>query len=207
MVIFANSQPKIIPTFNLGELNIEVVSGYTYLGVFMKNNGNLSESIVKLKNEATRAMYSLLQRGRKLGLSIDIKLQLFDSLIVPICLYGCKVWGLKNIELVEKLHLQYRKSILHVNKSSPTCIVLGDLGRMRIEHMIDMRLLSYWVRVVCSDATKLSSIFYKLQYSLSVRGVYQTQCIKSIKAKLLKYNLYEFWDRQYVFCLNDVNHF
>ena len=23
----------------------------------------------------------------------------------------------------------------------------------------------------------------------------------------LKYNLYEFWDRQYVFCSNDVNHF
>ena len=84
---------------------------------------------------ATRAMYSLLQRGMKLGLSIDIKLQLFDSLIVPICLYGCEVWGFKNIELIEKLHLQYCKSILHVNKSTPTCMVLGDLGRKRIEHM------------------------------------------------------------------------
>ena len=152
-------------------------------------------------------MYSLLQRGRKLGLSIDIKLQLFDSLIVPICLYGCEVWGCKNIELFEKLHLQYCKSILHMNKSAPTCMVLGDLGRKRIEHMIDTRLLNYWFRVVCSDTTKLSSIFYKLQYSLSVRGVYQTQWIKAIKAKLLKYNLYEFWDRQYVFCSNDVNHF
>ena len=207
VVIFANRQPKIVPTFNLGELNIEVVTGYTYLGVFMKSNGNLSESIVKLKNQATRAMYSLLQRGRKLGLSIDIKLQLFDSLIVPICLYGCEVWGFKNIELIEKLHLQYCKSILHVNKSTPSCMVLGDLGRKRIEHMIDTRLLNYWFRVVCSDTTKLSSIFYKLQYSLSVRGVYQTQWIKAIKAKLLKYNLYEFWDRQYVFCSNDVNHF
>ena len=97
-----------------------------------------------------------------------------------------------------------------MNKSTPTCMVLGDLGRMRIEHMIDMRSLNYWFRVVCSDTTKLSSIFYKLQYSLSVRGAYQTQLIKAIKAKLLKYvhcNLYEFWDRQYVFCLNDVNHF
>ena len=111
MVIFANRQPKIVPPFNLGILNIEVVTGCTYLGVFMKSNGNLSESIVKLKNQATRAMYSLLQRGRKLGLGIDIKLQLFDSLIVPICLYGCEVWGFKNIELIEKLHLgEFRKN-------------------------------------------------------------------------------------------------
>ena len=70
-----------------------------------------------------------------LVLSIDIKLQLFDSLIVPICLYGCEVWGFKSIELIEKLHLQYYKSILHVNKSTPTCMVLGDLGRMRIKSL------------------------------------------------------------------------
>ena len=84
------------------------------------------ESIVKLKNQATRAMYSLLQRGRKLGLCIDIKLQPFDSLIVPICVYGCELWGYKNIELVEKLHLHYCKSILHVNKLTPTCTCRGS---------------------------------------------------------------------------------
>ena len=57
MVIFANRQPKVLPKFNLGDLAVEVASGYTYLGVYFKN-GNLSESIVKLKNQATRAMYS-----------------------------------------------------------------------------------------------------------------------------------------------------
>ena len=45
-------------------------------------------------------MYSLLQKCRKLDLAIDIQLQLFDSLILPICLYGCEVWGFKNIDLV-----------------------------------------------------------------------------------------------------------
>ena len=61
-------------------------------------------------------------------------------------------------------------------------MVLGDLGRKRIEHMIDTRLLNYWFRVVCSDTTKLSSIFYKLQYSLSVRGTMdQSQQSKTSK--------------------------
>ena len=46
-VIFANRQPKVLPMFNLGDLAVEVASGYTYLGVYFKNNGNLSESIVK----------------------------------------------------------------------------------------------------------------------------------------------------------------
>ena len=47
------------------------------------------------------------------------------------------------IDLVEKLHLQFCKSILYVNKSTPTCMVLGDLGRRRVEHLVDGRMLTY----------------------------------------------------------------
>ena len=110
----------------------------------------------------------LLQKCRKLDLAIDIQLQLFDSLILPIRLYGCEAWGFKNIDLVERLHLQFCKSRLYVNKSTPTCMVLGDLGRRRVEHLVDGRMLNYWFRIVCSDKYKLSNIFYKLLYNLSV---------------------------------------
>ena len=49
--------------------------------------------MILLKNQACIAMFSLLKKGRKLGLYIDVQLQLFDSLILPILLYGCEVWG------------------------------------------------------------------------------------------------------------------
>ena len=91
-------------------------------------------------------MYSLLQKCRKLDLAIDIQLQLFDSLILLICLYGCEVWGFENIDLVERLHLQFCKSILYVNKSTSTCMVLGDLGRRRVEHLVDGRMLNLLVQ-------------------------------------------------------------
>ena len=75
-------------------------------------------------------------------------------------------------------------------------MVLGDLGRRRVEHLIDGRMLNYWFRIVCSDKYKLSNIFYKLLYNLSVKGVYQAEWIKAIKCRLLKYDLYELWERQ-----------
>ena len=92
--------PSNYQFFYLGDLVVEVTSGYTYLGVmgYMKYNGNMLSGIIRLKQQANRAMYSLLQRSRKLGLGIDI-MQLFDSLVVPICVYGCEVWGFKHAEV------------------------------------------------------------------------------------------------------------
>ena len=45
-------------------------------------------------DQGSRAMYSLLRRGRKLGLPKDIMFDLFDKIITPILLYGCEVWGM-----------------------------------------------------------------------------------------------------------------
>ena len=82
-------------------------------------------------------MFSLLQKSRKLGLNVDIQMQLFDSLVLPIYLYGCEVWGFKHVEIAESsihpsiqsLHLQFCTTVLKVNKSTPSCMVLGELGR------------------------------------------------------------------------------
>ena len=51
------------------------------------------------------------------------KVLLFDSVVMPIALYGCEVFFL-SIDLLEKLHLLFCKMILKVNKSTTTCMVL-----------------------------------------------------------------------------------
>ncbi len=41
-------------------------------------------------------MYALIGKCRKLGFPIDLQLELFDRMIVPIMVYGCEVWGPEN---------------------------------------------------------------------------------------------------------------
>jgi hypothetical protein len=50
-------------------------------------------------------MFSLIKKSRQLGLDVDVQLQLFDSLILPIVLYGCEAWGFKKVDILERLHL------------------------------------------------------------------------------------------------------
>jgi len=97
--------------------------------------------------------------------------------------------------------------ILKVNKTTPTCMVLGDLGRIKIEHNIDIRMLNYWFRNACNNSLKLSNVFYRLLLNLSISGVYDASWIKSIKDRLMKFNLYEYWERQNSLSINEYNVF
>ena len=82
--------------------------------------------------QARKAMFSVLRKSQKLQLPIDLQLQLFDSMIVPILLHGSEVAGFENSDILERLCTQFYKIILNVKKSTPNCILYCELGRYPI---------------------------------------------------------------------------
>ena len=118
VVIFGKKKSIPNTTYSFGRAIIGVVDEYTYLGILFKSNGSLKPCLVQLRNIACKAMYSLLKKSKRLGLDIDIQMHLFDSVVMPIALYGCEVF-FKNIDLLEKLHLLFCKMILKVKKALP----------------------------------------------------------------------------------------
>jgi len=103
VMIFWRSDRFLKPVFTLGEDVIEIVNQYTYLGTIFAMNGNFSKERRRRLEQASKAMFLLLRRGRFLGLPQDMMLDLFDKLIVPIALYGCEAWGHESLEIIEKL--------------------------------------------------------------------------------------------------------
>ncbi len=73
---------------------------------------------------------------QKLGLPIDLQLDLFDRMIVPIMLYDCEVWGSENYIETEKLYLKFFKHILWVHGRTTNNMVYGELGRFSLEIQI-----------------------------------------------------------------------
>ena len=78
-------------------------------------------------------MHSLLKNIRSYSLPVDLSLQLFDSLAMPILLYCCEVWGYEDFKILEKLHLKFCKLILGVPRSAPSYVVYGELGRQPLK--------------------------------------------------------------------------
>lgn len=62
-------------------------------------------------------MYCMLRKCRSLGLLIDIQLKMFVTMVSPILLNACEVWGYGNNDTVESLFLQFHKIILRVKKT------------------------------------------------------------------------------------------
>jgi hypothetical protein len=73
-----------------------------------------------LADKALKAMYEVLKMGRMYKLSIKCLLDIFDKMIKPILLYGCKVWGFSNNDILEKIHLKFGKILLNLKTSTPS---------------------------------------------------------------------------------------
>ena len=72
---------------------MEIVQNFKYLGIVFSFNGKNVECMKDRTTRAQRAMFSILKRSRVLNLPVDIQLNLFDSMVTPILLYGCETWG------------------------------------------------------------------------------------------------------------------
>ena len=60
----------------------------------MSNNGQFRLSIKKLCKNTIRAMHTLLDNVIKLRAgNVNILIDLFDKMILPICTYNCEVCG------------------------------------------------------------------------------------------------------------------
>jgi hypothetical protein len=61
-------------------------------------------------------MYSIFKNSRKLCLPIDIQIEMFGTMVKPLVMYGCEVWGFINNSVIESFCLQFYKSILGLKK-------------------------------------------------------------------------------------------
>jgi hypothetical protein len=59
----------------------------------------------KLIDQANKALYALYYKLRNLTIPIDLQLKLLDSLIAPIRVYSCEIWGFENKQGIEKNYI------------------------------------------------------------------------------------------------------
>ena len=107
-----------------------------------------------------RKLYALLRKIKLLHLSLDIQIDLFQKLVIPVLLYGCELYGYENIEIIERLQLKYLKYILVLKPSTPNVMVYGETGCYPLIIHVKCRIIAYWASILCSKPEKLSFIMY-----------------------------------------------
>ena len=169
-IFFKNKfEHNLVFTYNGQNLHIE--DRFVYLGTLFPCNGRFIKNSRRLADQARKAMFSVLKRSRKLQLPVDLQLQLFDSMVIPILLYGSEITGFENSEMLERICIQFYKIILNVKKTTPNVMLYGELGRYPIEILCKSRMVGFWQRIVNGKQDKIAFKLYKVLLSLHQRDL------------------------------------
>lgn len=138
---------------------IELVDNFCYLGINFTYNGLMKQAVKTLNEKALKAYHNLLSVFTRINVDIKLKLSLFDSLIVPIILYGCEIWGPYELEEVDKLHIRFCKLILGVKSQTPNVAVFGELGRVPLSVIAVERSLKFWLKIMKSPGNLINTLY------------------------------------------------
>jgi len=182
IVVFWKSKRGLrgIPTFTFENRELELVDHFSYLGVKFSFNGRFNMTKKHLIDQARKAMFSVIRKSRKLCLPIDMQLSLFNAMVAPVILYGSEVWGIENVDIVDRFQLKYCKSILNLKQSTPNCMVYGELGITPLSLQIKARVLNYWCKLVNGKKEKISVMLYNMLDRLFTCNEVKTPWVKFV---------------------------
>lgn len=76
-------------------------------------------------------------------------------------------------------------------------MALGELGRHEIAKTIEMRMISFWLRIINGSERKLSFTIYKLLRAMHDKGIYSSPWILKIKKNLDSSGMSYIWNDPY----------
>ena len=117
-------------------------------------------------------------------------------MVKPIMLYGSEIWGYNSVDVLEWVQLRFFKILLKVHKSTPNVMVYGELGSYPLHLSIQVRMLSFWHKIVTSVPNKMSTLMYKLLYHRFCNNDYTSIWLSTIKNILDNVGLSHIWLNQ-----------
>ena len=73
--------------------NLNIVTHFQFLGIIFSFKDSFNDAKARFVQQARNAMFIVLRMARKLNLPINMQLELFDTMVVPILLHDAEVWG------------------------------------------------------------------------------------------------------------------
>ena len=152
--------------FKIGKQPIEITDSYVLSRDYFYVFWIVFPGSTKLSNKATRSLYSFLSEiNIYKGASVATILKLFDSLVNPILLDNCEIWGcfLKSFGskynkfvskifderiIPETMHNKVCKMALGVHFKASNLAVKGELGRFPLHIIIYKRIFKYFMRLI-----------------------------------------------------------
>ena len=128
---------------------IEVVNSYKYLGLDVTTMFSHNSCTTSFISKAKKACFEIMKSLRSINcMDFDVFIKLFDTKVKPILLYGSELWGLKDIEGIEKVHLFALKRFLNVSLHCSNDRIYAETGRYPLFVCSKLRAIKFWFKLL-----------------------------------------------------------
>ena len=131
---------------------LEIFSTYKYLGLQLSAGNALGKATKSLADRATTALNSLSSLRaamHKVGdMSYASYFKIFDTIVLPILLYGSEIWGYKHYDCIEKVRYRACKQFLQISQNTANTAAVGECGRYPIFVHQVLRCVKFWFQLV-----------------------------------------------------------
>ena len=130
------------PVFIYNGKDLEIDDSFVYLGAMFSYNGRFQRHNQGLVDQACKSVFVVISKARRLHLPTDIQIQLFDSVVVPILLYGSEVSGFESCNVLKRLCIQFYKLILKAKNQQPISCYTENLDDILL---VFLPRLEWWL--------------------------------------------------------------
>ena len=114
-------------------------------------------------------------------------------------MYGCEIWACEKMDVISKLQLRFLKLILGAKVTTPTCMLLGEVGRYLIEIEAKCSMLGFWYGLCStahSESPKISNLMFQLCLKLYNACDYKLPWLIKVHSLLDSLGLSYIWFNQ-----------
>ena len=138
--------------FRLKNGPIENIRQFKYLGITISaKKCAFQQTVREQSNKAMKAIFALNSKINLTLLPVRLAIQFFDTAVMPILLYGSEIWEPYinedeqkwDANEIEKIHTQFIKRILGLNRSTTNILARAEVGRFPLQTKILERNIKY----------------------------------------------------------------
>lgn len=182
---------------------LENVDSFCYLGLLLNYNGNFNLTQKQLASQGRKALFALKKACAPMYLNFSTLLSLFDTYVGSVAGYSSEVWGFHTAPDIEKLQLDFCKSMLGVKRSTPNVMIYFELGRTPLSLTRKLRIFKYWCKLTCTNNCILKGC-YEYMYNECEANPNCKNWAAKIKHELSSLGMMDIWVTQHV---TNVNYF
>lgn len=143
-------------TWKCGNEELEEVRSFNYLGFTFQCSGSHSEHIKALASKGKRRVSEVWSIGeRKFENNYTVRHQMYKSLVEPIIVYGCEIFGFSPQEDLDKVQRKYYRWVLGLNQHTKTAYLMDETKIATVYNITGRRAIDYERRSLTSPCAIL----------------------------------------------------